>query len=84
MSQFNNREVTITHTPTGITATCNSDRSQHRNRTNALSLLKSRMWAAQNVSKPESLLASYVLHGDDQYPSDLTEFKRLHAKNLGK
>ncbi len=69
--------VRITHLPTGITAQCQSDRSQHANRRGAMQILKARLaqrqrdqlWAEINNLRGEkqdisfaSQIRSYVLH----------------------
>ena len=39
--------VRMTHMPTGIVAACQNDRSQHKNRAGALSLLKAKLYEAE-------------------------------------
>ena len=69
--------VRITHIPTGIVAQSQSDRSQHKNKSNAISILKSRLYELElnkrkgeenrkNSEKKEigwgNQIRSYVLH----------------------
>jgi peptide chain release factor 2 len=39
--------IRITHLPTGIIVACQTDRSQHRNRANAMEMLRARMYEAE-------------------------------------
>lgn len=39
--------VVLKHVPTGVTVRCESERSQHQNRATAISLLRARLWDAE-------------------------------------
>ena len=69
--------VRLTHVPTGITISCQNERSQHQNREFAMRFLRARLLARQNEQRAEELaklrgervspewghqIRSYVLH----------------------
>jgi peptide chain release factor 2 len=51
--------VRITHEPTGLVATSQSERSQHRNRDNAMKILKARLYLRQLEEERKKLDALY-------------------------
>ena len=69
--------IRITHLPTNIVVQCQSDRSQHKNRSNAMKMIKSRIYEAElqkrkeneNIKNKEkkdigwgNQIRSYILH----------------------
>jgi peptide chain release factor 1 len=42
--------VIVKHVPTGLQVRCESERSQHQNRANALGVLRARLWEAQQAA----------------------------------
>lgn len=89
--------VRITHTPTGLVAACQSERSQHQNKANAMAMLKAKMYemeiqkrdaekAAAHGEKSDigwgHQIRSYVLHPYQMVKDLRTGHEDSQAQNI--
>lgn len=59
----NPARVRLTH-KSGVSASCDCERSQHRNREKAYALLKARLFAAPFLTGPQPVVRDYLLEGE--------------------
>lgn len=88
--------VRLTHTPSGITVTCQTERSQGQNRENALKLLRGKLWKIQEEEKAKELasfktekyaswgqqIRSYVLHPYKLVKDMRTDYESSQAETV--
>lgn len=73
--------VRITHLPTGIVVTCQEDRSQIKNRANAMKVLKARLYMRAQEEKAEKNKALYGEKKDIAFGSQIRSYV-FHPYNL--
>jgi peptide chain release factor 2 len=66
--------VRLKHVPTGITVLCQSERSQHKNRRLARSILKSKLYQLEKQKREESLEKLYDSKGEIAWGSQIRSY----------
>lgn len=72
--------VRITHLPTGIVVQCQNERSQHKNRKTAMSMLKSRLYQQMQREREEALANAYNEKGEIAWGNQIRSYV-LHPYN---
>jgi peptide chain release factor 2 len=75
--------VRVTHLPTGVVAACQNERSQHRNRATALSMLKGKLYRLQEMERDAELKKLYGEKGEIAFGSQIRSYV-LHPYQLVK
>jgi peptide chain release factor 2 len=66
--------VRITHIPTGIVVQCQNERSQHKNRAQALKVLKSRLYMLERQKRDEALSKLYSDKGEIAWGNQIRSY----------
>jgi len=66
--------VRITHAPTGIVVQCQTDRSQHKNRAEAMQMLKSRLYALEQQKRDAEVAKLYSAKGEIAWGSQIRSY----------
>lgn len=75
--------IRITHIPTGIIVACQNDRSQHRNRAEAMNMLKARMYEMELRKKEAAANAANAQKSDNSWGSQIRSYV-LHPYQMVK
>jgi peptide chain release factor 2 len=75
--------VRITHIPTGIVAQCQNERSQHKNRSTAMKILKARMYKQQVEEREKEFQKEYGEKADIAWGNQIRSYV-FHPYNMVK
>ncbi|KPJ58586.1 MAG: peptide chain release factor 2 [Planctomycetes bacterium DG_23] len=75
--------VRITHLPTGVVAQCQNERSQHRNKAEALRILKAKLYGLKLAERQEELDRLYSEKGEIAWGNQIRSYV-LHPYTLVK
>jgi len=75
--------VRITHLPTGIVAACQNERSQHKNRSTAMKMLKAKLYQFELEKKEKEAAQDYADKQKIEWGSQIRSYV-LHPYNLVK
>lgn len=66
--------VRITHLPTNIVVTCQSERSQHKNKANAMRILRARLYELEENKRKASIAAESAAKGDNAWGNQIRSY----------
>jgi peptide chain release factor 2 len=66
--------VRITHEPTGIVVQCQNERSQHKNRAQALKVLKARLYMLEEQKRDAEVAKLYGTKGEIAWGSQIRSY----------
>lgn len=66
--------IRITHNPTGIVVQCQNDRSQHKNRAQAMKMLKARLYMLEQQKRDEEVSKMYSAKGDIAWGNQIRSY----------
>jgi len=66
--------VRITHEPTGIVVQCQNERSQHKNRAQAMKVLKARLYMLEQQKRDDELAKLYGNKGEIAWGSQIRSY----------